>query len=48
MQRWLGYLSSLALALALAGVVWVVAARQENPILRGRFSESIPCASPSW
>lgn len=42
MQRWLGYLSSLALALALAGVVWVVAARQENPILRGRFSESIP------
>ncbi len=42
MQRWLGRLGSIALALALAGVIWVVAAREENPIIRGRFSDTIP------
>ena len=42
MQRWLSSLGSFLLALAMAGVVWVVAQREENPIIQGRFSESIP------
>ncbi len=42
MQRLLENLSTLVLALALALVVWVVAAREEDPIQTGRFQEPIP------
>lgn len=42
MQRLLENLGSIILALALALTVWVVAAREENPIQTGRFQEPIP------
>ncbi|MBC7224720.1 MAG: hypothetical protein H5T59_10685 [Anaerolineae bacterium] len=42
MQRLLENLGSIFLALALAVVVWVVAAREEDPIQTARFPEPIP------
>ena len=41
MQRWYRPLSSIALAIVLACVVWVVAVQKENPITKGEFSDPI-------
>jgi len=42
MQRLLTNLGSIVLAFVLASVIWVVAAREENPITDGQFSDPIP------
>ncbi|MGC8836895.1 MAG: CdaR family protein [Anaerolineae bacterium] len=42
MRQLVENLGSVVLALALALTVWVVAAREENPIQTGRFQEPIP------